>query len=150
MIIINGIDDLLVDEFQQEAVSDWQTISQDDTNRFAEVTGDKNPLHVDAEFARQSPYGSTIVHGLHLLAMAPMLLASVLRFEGFSGGVNYGSNRLRFPAALPVGSRFRMRVRLVSAEPSPGGAQLVTELSFEPEHGDKPVCVSESVFRLFT
>jgi acyl dehydratase len=69
VIIINGIDDLLADGVEREAVSEWHTISQDGTNRFAEVTGDKNPLHVDVEFARQS-YGSTIVHGLHLLAMA--------------------------------------------------------------------------------
>lgn len=150
MIAITGVDELLNSAAGQEAVSDWQTITQHDTIQFAEVTGDKNPLHVDADIASQTSYGTTIVHGLHLLAMAPMLLSSLWQIEGFSSAVNYGSNRLRFPAALPVGSRVRLRIRIVAAEPTPGGARLVTELTFEPEHGDKPVCVSESVFQLFS
>lgn len=150
MITITGIDELVASAVGQEAVSDWQTITQNDTNQFAEVTGDKNPLHVDADVASQTPYGTTIVHGLHLLAMAPLLLSSLWRIDGFSSAVNYGSNRLRFPAALPVGSRVRMRTRIISAEPTPSGARLVVELTFEPEHGDKPVCVSESVFQSFS
>jgi len=150
MITMNGLDDLLNSSVGQEAVSDWQTITQNDTNQFAEVTGDKNPLHVDPHLAGQTPYGTTIVHGLHLLAMAPMLFTTVWQIQGFSSAVNYGSNRLRFPAALPVGTRVRMRLRIASVEQIPGGARLIVDLSFEPEHGGKPVCVSESVFQLFS
>jgi acyl dehydratase len=129
MITINGVDELLA-SIGQEAASGWQTITQTDTDQFAEVTGDKNPLHVDVDFAGHTPYGTTIVHGLHLLAMAPMLLSSVWQMNGFNYAVNYGSNRLRFPAALPVGSRVRMRVHITSAEQTPGGARLVAELTF--------------------
>lgn len=150
MITIDGLDDLLNSSVGQEAVSDWQTITQDDTNRFADVTGDKNPLHVNPQLASQTPYGTTIVHGLHLLAMAPMLLNTVWQIRGFSSAVNYGSNRLRFPSALGVGTRMRMRLRIASAEKVPSGARLVVELTFEPECGGKPVCVSESVFQLFS
>lgn len=124
--------------------------ARNDTNQFAEVTGGKNPLHVDVDLAAQTPYGTTIVHGLHLLAMAPMLLSSLWQIGGFSSAGELRLEPTALPAALPVGSRVRLRMRIINGEPTPSGARLVVELTFEPEHEDKPVCVSESVFQFFS
>jgi acyl dehydratase len=104
---------------------------------------------VDVDRAKETPFGGTIAHGYYTLSLAPKFSYSLMSVEGFAFGVNYGVNRVRFPAPLPVGSRVRMRMKLVSIEDVSGGAQITTELTFEREGGDKPVCVAESLARVY-
>ncbi|MFI6044485.1 MaoC family dehydratase [Nocardia sp. NPDC051321] len=148
MITIKGVDELAA-SVGREAVSGWQLITQDSIDRFAEATGDRNPLHVDPGFARQTPFGSTIAHGYFLVAAAPALMESLWHLDGFSFAVAYGVNRVRFPAPLPVDARFRMRLSINAVDEIGGGAQITTELTFEREGRDKPVCVAESLYRVY-
>ena len=103
----------------------------------------------DPERAADSPFGGTIAHGYYTLALAPRLLADVLPLDGFAIAVNYGLDRLRFPAPLPMGEQARMRVRLDAVEPVPGGAALSLTLTFERAAGGKPVCVANAVYRVY-
>ena len=135
---------------QEVATSDWITITQEQVNLFAEATGDHQWIHVDVERAKETPFGGTIAHGYYTLSLAPMFSYELFSMEGFAFGVNYGCNRVRFPAPLPVGSKVRMRAELASVEEIPGGAQITTKLTFEREGGDKPVCVAESLARVFS
>jgi acyl dehydratase len=142
--------DELVNAVGREAVSDWQTITQSTIDQFAEVTGDRNALHVDPEFARQTPFGSTIAHGWYLVAAAPSLMTELWRLDGFAFAVAYGVNRVRFPAPLPVDARFRMRLAIEAVNEVGGGAEVVTTLTFEREGSDKPVCVAEALYRVYS
>jgi acyl dehydratase len=150
MLTVTGLDELKSREGQEVGVSDWHEVTQEAINEFAEVTGDHNWIHVDPERAAQTPFGGTIAHGYYTLSLAPKFSYSLFKAEGFAFGVNYGLNRVRFPAPLPVGSKVRMRMKLASVEDIPGGAQITTELTFEREGGDKPVCVAESLSRVYT
>ena len=149
MLTLSGIDEVKAHVGQELGVSDWHEVTQEDINRFAEVTGDDQWIHVDVERARQTPFGGTIAHGYYTLSLAPMFSYSLFTFEGFAFAMNYGLNRVRFPAPLPVGSKVRMRARLAGVDDVPGGAQVTTELTFEREGGDKPVCVAESLVRVY-
>jgi acyl dehydratase len=149
MLTVNGLEDLKAHEGREVGVSDWHEVTQDDINAFAEVTGDHNWIHVDVERAQDTPFGGTIAHGYYTLSLAPRFSYSLFKAEGFAFGVNYGLNKVRFPAPLPVGSRVRMRMRIASVEDVPGGAQITSELTFEREGGDKPVCVAESLARVY-
>ena len=131
-------------------MSRWHEVSKDEVNAFSYVTGDHQWIHVDVERARETPFGGTIAHGYFTLALAPMFSYELFALEGFAFGVNYGLNRVRFPAPMPVGDRVRMRARLKQLEEIPGGAQVTMELTFEREGGDKPVCVAEALSRVFT
>jgi acyl dehydratase len=150
MVTISSIDDAKARVGEEIGVSDWHLVTQDDIDTFADVTGDHQFIHVDPERAAQTPFGGTIAHGYYTLSLAPRFAYSLVSYEGFAFGVNYGLNRLRFPAPLPVGDRVRMRMKLVKVEDIPGGAQLTAELTFEREGGDKPVCVAESLSRVYT
>ena len=136
---------------QEVAVSDWIEITQDRINRFADATGDHQWIHLDAERARrESPYGTTIAHGFLTLSLLPMFLERSLVMRDVKMGVNYGSNKVRFPAPVPVGSRLRARIALLSVEDITGGAQVVWLVTMEREGSDKPVCVVESITRRYT
>ena len=150
MTTITGIDELRAAAGTELGVTDWHEITQAQVDAFADVTGDHQWIHVDPRRAAQSPLGGTIAHGLLTLSLAPAMTASLLSFEGFAFALNYGYNRVRFPAPLPVGSRVRMRATLAAVEDIPGGAQITTELTFEREGGDKPVCVAESLARVYS
>ena len=113
------------------------------------MTGDHQWIHVDPDRARSTPFGGTIAHGYYTLSLAPGLGEQIFAFQGFAFAVNYGLNRVRFPAPLPVGSRVRMHATLKDVEDIPGGAQITTELTFELEDGDKPVCVAETLARVY-
>jgi len=129
-------------------VSDWITITQDMVDAFADVTGDHQWIHVDAERAAGSPWGSTIAHGLLTLSVGPDLTNRVIAIEGFEMGINYGYERVRFPAPVKVGSRIRLRLSLNAAEDLPGGGvQIVLRQTFEGENLEKPVCVADAVSR---
>src|SRR6476661_1118418 len=149
MRTITGLDELKQAEGEELGVSDWHEVSQKDIDAFADATGDHQWIHVDPKRAKDTPFGGTIAHGYYTLSLAPKLTYSLMSVEGFAFGVNYGVNRVRFPAPLPVGSRVRMRMKLASIEDVSGGAQITTELTFEREGGDKPVCVAESLARVY-
>jgi acyl dehydratase len=146
-ITINGMEELRAG-VGQEAVSGWADVNQEAVNEFAKVTGDLNPIHIDEEFAKRTPFGATIASGYNVLSLTPKFISSLWEVNGFDFGVLYGFNRIRFPAPLPVGSRVRMRLRVASVEPITGGAQITAELTFEREGGDKPVCVAEYLARV--
>ncbi len=149
MIKVHGLDELKA-AVGQEATSDWHEVTQDEIDRFAEVTGDDQWIHVDPERAKQTPFGGTIAHGHYTLSLAPKFSYDLFEADGFAFGMNYGFNKVRFPAPLPVGDRVRMRLKLASVDDVAGGAQITTELTFEREGGDKPVCVAESLSRVYT
>jgi acyl dehydratase len=131
-------------------VSDWHRVTQDQVNQFAEATGDHQWIHVDQEKAAAGPFKRTIAHGYLTMSLAPMLLHEVMDVEGVGMGINYGLNRVRFPSPMPVGEQVRMAVDVQSVEEFDGGAQCVFVFTFEREGEEKPVCVSEAVFRFYT
>jgi acyl dehydratase len=150
MLTLNGLDEVKAHVGQELGVSDWHLVTQELIDRFAEVTGDDQWIHIDVERAKQSPFGGTIAHGYYTLSLAPRFSYDMFTFTGFAFGVNYGLNRVRFPAPLPVGERVRMRALLKAVDDIPGGAQIATELTFEREGGEKPVCVAETLARVYT
>jgi acyl dehydratase len=150
MITLNGIDDIKARIGEELGVSDWHLVTQEEVNAFADVTGDHQWIHVDVERAKDTPFGGTIAHGYYTLALAPRFTYELLSIEGFAFGINYGVNKVRFPAPLPIGGRVRMRAAIASVEDVPGGIQMATALTFEVEGGAKPVCVAETLVRLYT
>jgi acyl dehydratase len=125
--------------------SGWHEITQEQVNRFAEATGDHQWIHVDPERAADGAFGGTIAHGFLTLALVPMLTAEVYAVAGVSMGVNYGTEKVRFPAPVPVGSRVRGGVELTGVRPSSLGYQVATRITVELECGGKPACVVESL-----
>jgi acyl dehydratase len=150
MLTISGIDELRAKVGEELGVSDWHEVTQDAINAFADATGDHQWIHVDPERAAQTPWGSTIAHGLYTLSLGPQFTFAMFTIEGFAFGLNYGYNKFRFPAPLPVNSRVRMRATLSSVDDVPGGVQLTVTQAFEREGEEKPVCVAESVARMYT
>jgi acyl dehydratase len=132
------------------AVSDWFAVGQDRVNAFAEATDDRQWIHVDPErCARESPFKAPVAHGFLTLSLLPAMLESAVRIDGMRMGVNYGLNKVRFPAPLPSGSRVRARWRLLAADPIDGGLQLDWEAAIEREGGERPVCVAEFLIRAY-
>ncbi|MCI3273457.1 MaoC family dehydratase [Streptomyces cylindrosporus] len=129
--------------------SDWYTVTQDEVNLFAEATGDHQWIHVDPVRAKDGPFDGTIVHGYFTLSLIPGLVWQVFRVDGIEMSMNYGTDKVRFPAPLPVGARIRAGVELVALEPRAGGVQEVLRVTVEREGGDKPVCVADTVSLLF-
>ncbi|MFF2555127.1 MaoC family dehydratase [Nocardia sp. NPDC058058] len=125
--------------------SDWHTITQERINLFADATGDHQWIHVDPERAAAGPFGTTVAHGFLTLSLLPMLAGEVYTVEGLSMGVNYGANKVRFPAPVPVGSRVRAGIELISLTPASLGFQAVSKVTVEIEGVSKPACVVESV-----
>ena len=130
-------------------VSDWVTIDQKRIDQFAAVTGDDQWIHVDPVRAAAGMFGSTVAHGFLTLSLLPLFIRSSHKVNGARMSVNYGLNRVRFPAPVPVNSRLRAHFKLLAFESIEGGVQLITEVSVEREGQTKPVCVAESVGRLY-
>ena len=147
---LTGPDEVKAAVGQELGVSDWYEVTQATIDEFAEVTGDHQWIHVDPERAAQTPFGGTIAHGLFTLSLGPKFSYEVMDMQGFAFGVNYGYGRVRFPAPLPVGSKVRMRAALTNVDDVPGGIQITVTQTFEREGEEKPVCVAESLARLFT
>ncbi|GEE01386.1 MaoC family dehydratase [Gordonia spumicola] len=145
MRILNGADELLAAVGEHLGYSDWVEIDQKRIDLFAEATGDHQWIHVDPEKAASGPFGTTIAHGYLTLSLIPMLSWQVYKVEGTTMGINYGSNKVRFPANVPVGSRVRAGVEIASVTETGAGYQVVTRVTVEREGGDKPVCVAETV-----
>lgn len=128
--------------------TEWRHVDQDRIGSFAEVTEDRQWIHVDPERAAASPFGSTIAHGLLTLALGPGLNDELISFEAFAHTLNYGYDKVRFPAPVPVGSRLRMSLRIAAVTPAGQGVQVAFVQTFEREGGTKPVCVAEALARV--
>ena len=146
---VNGIDELKALVGQTIGPSDWREVTQEDINKFADVSGDHQWIHVDVERAKnESPFGTTIAHGNLTLSMIDGFRKSLMESTGFKLGVNYGWNKVRFPAPVPTGSKLRATAEIMSVDDVGGGwVQVVTKFTVEAEGGEKPVCVGESVGR---
>jgi acyl dehydratase len=130
--------------------SDWYEVTQEAVNKFADATADHQWIHIDVERAKkESPYGGPIAHGFLTLSLLVPLVAQVLTVTDVAMGVNYGLNKVRFPAAVPVGSKVRASVTLKNVEEVAGGLQLTQTVTIEREGGDKPVCIAEWVVRQY-
>jgi acyl dehydratase len=135
---------------QEVAVSDWITVTQQQVNQFAEATGDHQWIHVDVEKAKAGPFGAPIAHGFLTLSLLPRFFGESIEVVESRMGVNYGLNRVRFMAPVPVGQRLRARMKLLSSDPiDNGGVQMVWETTIELEGAAKPACVAESVVRRY-
>jgi acyl dehydratase len=130
---------------EQLGAGDWITIDQERVNGFADVTEDHQWIHVDVEKAKDGPFGTTIAHGYLTLSLAPVILGQVVVIDNVSAGVNYGLNKVRFPAPVPVGSRVRGHVSLVSAKPRGEAIEAVFGLIIEIDGTERPACVAEAV-----
>lgn len=136
---------------QEVAVSGWTEITQERVNQFAEATGDLQWIHIDVERSKkESPFGGPVAHGFLTLSLLPKLMADAVSMPDVKMGVNYGLNKVRFPAPVPVGSRLRAHMTLQTVEDIPGGAQVTWLVSIEREGSDKPVCVAESISRRYS
>jgi acyl dehydratase len=134
---------------QHLGYSEWFTVDQDRINLFADATGDHQWIHVDPERAKAGPFKRTIAHGFLTLSLLPVLTAAVYRVDGVKMGVNYGLNKVRFPAPLPAGGRVRAGVELAEVTPVDGGVQVVARVTVEVDGSPKPCCVAEAVSRLY-
>ncbi|HMM45947.1 MAG TPA: MaoC family dehydratase [Candidatus Macondimonas sp.] len=144
--VINGVAEMKELVGQEVGVSDWVEVTQERIDQFAKATGDDQWIHTDVERCRrESPHGMTIAHGYLTIALTPALVDEVIQIKGMRMGVNYGMNKLRFTAPVPVGSRIRVRVTLKGVREIAGAIQTVTHLSVEREGQDKPCCVAETL-----
>lgn len=135
---------------QEVAVSPWIEITQQQIDLFAQATGDHQWIHVDAEKAKAGPFGATIAHGFLTLSLLPKFFETAFDLRGTRMGINYGLNKVRFTSPVPVGSRLRGRMTLLSCDPvDNGGVQMVWSTIVEREGADRPVCVAESVARRY-
>ncbi|MFD4180440.1 MaoC family dehydratase [Rhodococcus sp. NPDC058514] len=125
--------------------TDWHDVTQQRIDAFADATGDHQWIHVDPERAASGPFGTTIAHGNYSLSLGPFFTAQLIAFDGFAHALNYGYNKVRFTAPLPVGSRIRMHATIIAVHEIAGGAQLTNKLTIEREGSAKPVLVAEAV-----
>jgi acyl dehydratase len=134
---------------EQLGHSDWLEVDQKRIDLFAEATGDHQWIHVDPEQAAKGPFGTTIAHGYLTLSLLPVLVPQILSVQNVTMGVNYGANKVRFPAPVPSGSRVRATAVLKEITEAGGGVQVTAVVTVEREGGEKPVCVAESVSRYY-
>lgn len=149
MRTFHGLDELEAVVGEELGVSDWQTVTQQQVDTFAEATGDHQWIHVDVEKAKQGPFGGTIAHGYLTLSLLPQSSFELMHVDDASAAINYGVNRLRFPAPVPVGSRVRASFRIVEVTEVEGGVQVTTAATVEREGAAKPVCVAETLSRYY-
>lgn len=147
MRVIQGIEELKQLVGQELGVSDWFTVDQERINAFADVTEDHQWIHIDVDRARrESPWKSTIAHGFLTLSLLPALSQPIYRVEGITTRINYGLDKVRFPAPVPAGSRIRARAVLKSLEPQGEGSyKSLIQITIEREGSERPACVAESL-----
>ena len=145
--IVKGVEGLKELVGEHIGYSDWHHVTQEQVNLFADATGDHQWIHVDPERAKDGPFGTTIAHGYLTLAITNLFLPELVRVPTAKLGVNYGANKVRFPAPVPVGSRIRMGCEILDVTDVPDGVQVVTRNTVEVDGGDKPACVVEAVSR---
>ena len=129
--------------------SPWLEITQERIDLFAEATGDHQWIHTDPERAKEGPFGACIAHGYLTLSLVSLFLPQMVEVQGISMGINYGSNRLRFPAPVPVGSRLRGGAELIMVEEVKGGVQATIRVTVEIEGVERPACVVDTISRYF-
>ena len=134
---------------KQLGKSEWMEITQDRINLFADATGDHQWIHVDVERAKKGPFGAPIAHGYLTLSLVSLFLPQIVEVRGISMGINYGTEKVRFPAPVPVGSRIRAGGELVGVEDVKGGVQAVVRVTVEIEGKDKPGCVVDTISRFY-
>lgn len=150
MKIFRSYSELAACTGQEIAVTDWIDVSQAQIDQFAQATGDHQWIHVDPARAADGPFGATVAHGFLTLSLLSLFFEQAFAIEGARMGINYGLNRVRFPAPVPVGSRLRGRLTLRAVEPvQPDGVQMVLDVVVEREGADKPACVAESLVRSY-
>ncbi|HEX7322086.1 MAG TPA: MaoC family dehydratase [Mycobacterium sp.] len=151
MHTFNSIDELAASQGKPIGKSDWVTITQEAVNLFADATGDHQWIHVDPDRAAKGPFGTTIAHGYMTLSLLPSLMHQIYTVGGIKMGINYGLNKVRFPAPVPVGSKVRAETAVVDVQDLGDGAyQLTMATTVEVEGSAKPACVAESVVRYLT
>ena len=152
-VVLHGLDGLREFLGKGLGASSWRTVRQEDIDTFATLTGDQQWIHVDPERAKTGPYGTTVQHGFLTLGLATGLLWEVCTVDGFGVVLNYGLNKVRFPAGLRVGRRVRMHVQIAEVKeldsPEGKGAEVVYRLTYEVEGEPKPCCVADLVFRYY-
>ncbi len=148
--VVRAVDEFHALKGQHLGYSQWHVIDQERVNRFADATDDHQWIHVDPARAAQGPFGGPIAHGYLTLSMAPVLLHDVLEVEGMRFGVNYGCNKVRFPAPLKVGSKLRLGAEVVGVEDVEGGVQVTLDVTLEAEGSPKPCCVAQVVYRYYS
>jgi acyl dehydratase len=141
--------DLLDAVGRQLGRSDWLEIDQRRIDLFADATGDHQWIHVDPERAKAGPFGATIAHGYLTLSLANLFLPQIMEVQNVSMGVNYGCDKVRFPAPVPVGSRVRGAGEVLSAEEVKGGVQVVVRITVEVEGSDRPACIIDTISRFY-
>ena len=146
-VVVQGVQGLEALVGRHVGASDWLEITQDRVQAFADATGDHQWIHVDPERAEAGPFGGPIAHGYLTLSLVSYFLPLVWRVEGFAMGVNYGLERLRFPAPVPVGARVRLGADLAEVAPVSAGVQVTVDLTVEVEGGAKPALVARALFR---
>jgi acyl dehydratase len=150
MKILQSLSELPALVGHEVAVSDWLTVTQEQVNLFAQATGDHQWIHVDVERANAGPFGAPIAHGFLTLSLIPRFFETSMEIRNTRMGVNYGLNKVRFTAPVPVGSRLRARMKLLSCEPiENNGLQMAWLVTVERDGSDKPVCVAESLSRRY-
>ncbi|MFE3140222.1 MaoC family dehydratase [Streptomyces scopuliridis] len=147
--IFTSAEELRAGVGEQLGHSEWLEIDQKRIDLFAEATGDHQWIHVDPERAVAGPFGTTIAHGYLTLSLLPAFVPQILRVENVKMGINYGTNKVRFPSPVPVGSRLRASAVLTDVAEAGGGVQITTLVTVEREGGEKPACVAESVSRFY-
>ncbi|MFD6417677.1 MaoC family dehydratase [Streptomyces sp. NPDC060194] len=147
--IFTSVEELRAAVGEELGHSDWVEIDQKRIDLFAEATGDHQWIHVDPEKAAQGPFGTTIAHGYLTLSLLPFLTPQIVIVDNIRMAVNYGTNKVRFPSPVPVGSRLRASARFADVTEAGGGVQVATVVTIEREGGDKPVCVAEAVARYY-
>jgi acyl dehydratase len=150
LLTVSGAEGLKGIVGQHIGYSDWHEVTQEQVNLFADATGDHQWIHVDPERAKAGPFGGAIAHGYLTLSLGPYFLPKMWRVDGFSMGVNYGCEKVRFPAPVPVGGNVRCGATVDAVEEIAGGAQVTLTLTFEVEGASKPSCVAQVVYRYYS
>lgn len=149
--VVSGVDELRELVGQEIGVTEWREVTQENINKFADATGDHQWIHVDPErAAKESPFKTTIAHGFYTVSLIPVLVWQLFEVQNVAVYINYGMDKMRFPAPVPVGSKIRMRLTIGEVTEVAGGVQAAYDCTFEREGGDKPVCVARHVSRMYT
>jgi len=147
--IFHSAEELRAAAGREAGPTDWITVEQSRVDEFADATDDHQWIHVDPVRAASGPFGTTIAHGYLTLSLVNFFLPDLVRVEGAKMGVNYGTNKVRFPAAVKVGARIRGRAQVLEATDVPGGVQIVVRVTIEIEGGERPACVADTISRFF-
>ena len=148
--VFASIDEMRSAIGQHLGYSNYITVTQEQVNLFADATGDHQWIHVDPERARSGPFGGPIAHGYLTLSLIPVLLSQVVRTDGVAMGVNYGTNKVRFPSPVLVGSRIRLGIGIAEVTTLEGGVQVVIDATLEVEGAPKPAFVAQVVYRYYS